>query len=185
MNIEDLEITNFIFNNLPNDNFNCKYGAVLGNYELQKYRVMKAVQLYKYKNIQKIIFSGGNNGISNYENNKVPEAILMKELALKMGVKEEDIIVESNSKNTIENIKNVYNILKKVDVNKIIIITSQFHLKRSYLIARDIFPNQIKIKMVPSTDGFTDKDNWYKNDIGRTYVINEAKYIKEYLKMKG
>ena len=165
-----------------------KYAIVLGNYELQKYRVLKAVELYNNKIIDKIIFSGGNNGISNYEKNIISEAKLMKDLAIKYGVLDKDIIIENNSKDTIENIKNCYNLLKNEinELKNIIIITSEFHIKRSYLIAKNIFQNNIKINMVSAYDGLTDKTNWFNNDRGIYYITNENKYLNEIInKMKG
>ncbi len=49
---------------------------------------------------------GGANGVSNQDNSTIPEAIKMKELALSLGVKEEDILIDDTSNNTFENIEN-------------------------------------------------------------------------------
>ena len=78
---------------------------------------------------------GGANGVSNQDNSTIPEAIKMKELALSLGVKEEDILIDDTSNNTFENIENAMKLLPN-NINHISVVTSEFHLKRCYAILK-------------------------------------------------
>lgn len=186
-NINDEYITRIVFDGIFDDLESAKYAIVFGHYQLQKYRVEKTVQLYKQKRVQKIIFSGGVGGFANHTNETVSEAVMMSELAISLGVKKEDIYVEDKSNSTIENVKNVYVFLKKIEkletLNRIILISSEFHMKRCLAIARKVFPNDIKFTLSPALDGYSDKDNWYLSDYyrdsGRFYVIWEEKLLVE------
>ena len=92
-----------------------KYGIVLGGYSSYnksiqhinfKYsgdRLISGIELYRLGKIKKIIISGGNGKLIN---NGMKESEWSKEILLNMGVKEKDIILESKSRNTMENAKN-------------------------------------------------------------------------------
>lgn len=105
---------------------------VLGcsNYNILIKRVDAVVELYNKKLIDKIYLSGKKGFFSK---NKKSEAIIMKEYLLSKKIKEEDIITETNSKDTISNIKNSLKIIndnynKKINI---ILVTSSFHMKRA------------------------------------------------------
>ena len=127
---------------------------------------------------------GGSNGISNQDNSTIPEAIKMKELALSLEVKEDDILIDDTSNNTFENIENAMKLLPR-DVSHISIITSEFHLKRCYAILKKNYPN-ISVTMISSKDGFSDRDNWFLSDnswnSGRSLATYEAHLLVKYAK---
>ena len=125
-------------------------------------RVNSAIDSYRKGRIKKFIFMGGINGVSNQDNSTIAEAIKMKELALSLGVNEENILIDDTSNNTFENIENAMKLLAK-DVKHISIITSEFHLKRCYAILKKNYPN-ILVTMIASKDGFSDRNNWYLSD---------------------
>jgi uncharacterized SAM-binding protein YcdF (DUF218 family) len=94
-------------------------------------RLIQALQLYHDKKINKILLSGGS-GFVNFQQWK--ESGLLAEVLLKSGVKQEDIILENNSRNTAENAMMSAEILKKSIPNgRFLLITSAFHMKRSLL----------------------------------------------------
>jgi len=94
-------------------------------------RLIQALQLYHDKKINKILLSGGS-GFVNFQEWK--ESGLLSEVLLKSGVKQEDIILENNSRNTAENATMSADILKKSIPNgRFLLITSAFHMKRSLL----------------------------------------------------
>lgn len=152
---------------------------------LIKERVSKAVELYNNKRIQKVIFMGGVNGISNQTNSKIAEANKMRKLAIEQGISKKDIIVENTSNNTFENIDNAMYLLRnEIDtIKNITIITSEFHLKRCYAILKKNYPN-INITLVAAKDGFTDSDNWFMSDnswnSGRSLATYEAHLLIKY-----
>jgi uncharacterized SAM-binding protein YcdF (DUF218 family) len=88
---------------------------------------------------QKIIISGGDP-----THNGITEAEVMADYLISRGVPKDDIIEERYSNNTIENISNVMHILKIFGVlysknHEMIIVTSEFHMKRVQMITRHYF----------------------------------------------
>ncbi len=183
-NLTDEQIDSIVYENIEDDKLSSEYGFVFGNSMLIKERVNTSVDAYKKGRIKKIIYMGGANGISNQDNSTIPEARKMKELAISLGVKEEDILIDDTSNNTFENIENAMELLPN-DINHICIITSEFHLKRCYAIIKKNYPN-ISVTMIPSKDGFSDRDNWFLSDnswnSGRSLATYEAHLLVKYAK---
>lgn len=184
-NLNDKDIATIVYSSIKDNGKASKYGLVFGNSMLIKERVAKAVELYNNKRIQKVIFMGGTNGVSNQNNSIIPEADKMKELAIEAGINENDIILENTSNNTFENIDNAMSLLKnEIDtIKNITVITSEFHLKRCYAILKKNYPN-INITLVPAKDGFSDSDNWFLSDnswnSGRSLATYEAHLLIKY-----
>lgn len=184
-NLNDKDIATIVYSNIKDNGKASKYGLVFGNSMLIKERVAKAVELYNNKRIQKVIFMGGTNGVSNQNNSIIPEVDKMKELAIEAGINENDIILENTSNNTFENIDNAMSLLKnEIDtIKNITVITSEFHLKRCYAILKKNYPN-INITLVAAKDGFSDSDNWFLSDnswnSGRSLATYEAHLLIKY-----
>ena len=158
-NLTDEQIDNIVYSNVEDDELSSEYAFVFGNSMLINERVNTSVEAYKKGRIKKIIFMGGANGVSNQDNSTIPEAIKMKQLATSLGINEEDILIDDTSNNTFENIENAMKLLPS-NINHISIVTSEFHLKRCYAILKKNYPN-ISVTMIPSKDGFSDRDNWF------------------------
>ena len=106
-------------------------------------RMAQALQLYQLKKIKKILISGGSNSILG--TSVTQESDQMARFLLLSGVKSEDILLESNSRNTHENAINCSKILKKHFLNqKYILISSSTHLPRAIAcfkkVGLDIYP---------------------------------------------
>ena len=183
--LTDEEIEKIVYSDIIDTGESTTYGIVFGNSMLIKERVESAVLAYQSKRITKVIFTGGRNGISNKEKDGISEAQTMKALAIQKGIKESDIITEEESNNTFENIDNTMKLLKQENISEVALITSEFHLKRCMAIMKKKYPN-IKTILIPSFDGFTDKNNWYLSDTswnsGRSIVIYEANLLIRYAK---
>lgn len=182
--LTDQQIDNIVYSNVEDDELSSEYAFVFGNSMLINERVNTSVDAYRKGRIKKIIFMGGINGVSNQDNSTISEAIKMKELALSSGVDENDILIDDNSNNTFENIENAMKLLPN-DIDHISIITSEFHLKRCYAILKKNYPN-ISVTMIPSKDGFSDRDNWFLSDnswnSGRSLATYEAHLLVKYAK---
>lgn len=182
--LTDDEIESIVFSDIEDDQKGTEYGLVFGNSMLIQERVETAVDAYKNGRIKKIVFMGGSNGVSNQDDSVVPEAIKMRELALSLGINEEDIIVEDKSSNTFENVENAIQLLPE-GLKQVCIITSEFHLKRCYAILKKRYPD-MEVTMIASKDGFSDKDNWFLSDntwnSGRSLVTYEAHLLVKYAK---
>jgi uncharacterized SAM-binding protein YcdF (DUF218 family) len=92
-------------------------------------RVTHTVQLYKMGKVKKILVSGGSGNIlipNRKEADEVMNALLL------MGVPEEDIVKETNSRNTHESSVEVKKILTdKTIPDSCLLITSAYHMRRS------------------------------------------------------
>lgn len=181
------ELVNFIvFSGIEESNDICEIGIVFGNYNLQKERILKATELYHQKRIKKMILLGGKGGISNEHSSDISEASLMKIIALQNRVDEADIIIEENSNNSIENCQNVITILQSLNINldKIMLISSDFHLKRCYAIFKKYYGADAEYILIPVKNGFSDKENWFNSEriwnSGRSLVEFEAKALIKY-----
>lgn len=159
-----------------NIDFNKHYdiALVLGcsNHSLMFNRVDYALELYKKKVIDKLYLTGGIGSLSN--NRKEIEALVMKDYMISKGVKEEDIITETNSKNTIENFKNTLKLIdntykRKIDI---VLVTSSFHMKRSKSILENLCNHNIYT--YAATNNICDIDKWMNNKTAKKYIKLEA-----------
>lgn len=96
-------------------------------------RLTDAILLYKKNKAAKIIITGGS-GILFYQKN--PESFQAKKFLMAMGIAEESILIETESRNTAENAIYTAKILNQKQWKKIILITSAFHMKRSEALFR-------------------------------------------------
>ena len=183
-NFTDEEIQKIVYSEIEDNGKKSDYAIVFGNSMLINERVITAVAAYKNRRIKKIIFTGGANGISNQNNDTKPEALKMKNLAIELGVKKEDILIEINSRNSFENVENAFKILPE-NIDRIAIITSEFHLKRCLAIVKKKSPN-IETILIASKDGFSDSNNWFLSDntwnSGRSLATYEASLLVKYAK---
>lgn len=186
-NLSDDDIDAIVYSDILDNGNKSKYCLVFGNSMLIKERVETTVREYKNKRFEKIIFMGGTNGVSNQTHEDIAEAIKMKDLAVELGVNEEDILLDTTSNNTFENVDNALLLIKQElpTINNITIITSEFHLKRCYAILKKKLPF-LEITMIPAKDGFTDREKWFLSDnswnSGRSLATYEAHLLVKYAK---
>lgn len=92
-------------------------------------RLMAGIKLYKTGKAKKIMISSGSGQIMKPDER---EALFIKNYLLEIGIPEEDLIIESNSKNTYENAVFSSDILnKKYSNGNYLLITSAFHMPRA------------------------------------------------------
>jgi uncharacterized SAM-binding protein YcdF (DUF218 family) len=92
-------------------------------------RVTHTVQLYKLGKVKKILVSGGSGNIfipDRKEGDEIRDALLL------MGVPPEDIVKETNSRNTHESSVEVKKILEgRTIAEDCLLVTSAYHMRRS------------------------------------------------------
>lgn len=102
-------------------------------------RIDKAIQFYKAQSRAtshpiKLVMSGGKG-----DDEHLAESVAMKHYAIEKGIPDKNILVEANSKNTLENMlfskEIIENESDKTDY-KVIFCTNNFHLFRSGIFAR-------------------------------------------------
>ena len=92
-------------------------------------RLMAGIKLYKTGRAKKIMISSGSGKISNPDEK---EALFIGDYLLKIGIPANDIIIESESKNTYENAVKSAKILNEdyIDGN-FLLVTSAIHMPRA------------------------------------------------------
>ncbi|WP_295157569.1 YdcF family protein [Selenomonas sp. AE3005] len=90
-------------------------------------RLLTAVRLQRKLDVP-IILSGGQ-----VYSDSGPEAVIAKRILMDLGVPEDKIIVEGKSINTIQNAKFSTEIMRERGLQKPILVTSAFHMRRSVL----------------------------------------------------
>lgn len=96
-------------------------------------RINHAISLYKEGTIDKIIFTGGTKFEEEPE-----EAITARAYALENDVKPEDILIETESLITEENLRNAFEVGNVHGLKTYTIVSDPFHMKRSMKIAKHI-----------------------------------------------
>ena len=92
-------------------------------------RLLHGLKLYATGKAKKLMISSGSGQIMNPDEK---EALVLKGYLKKIGFPMEDLIIESESKNTRENAVNAAKILnEKYDNGKYLLITSGYHMPRA------------------------------------------------------
>ncbi|WP_082233426.1 YdcF family protein [Halobacillus massiliensis] len=95
-------------------------------------RLKQAVELYENGQVDKIIMTGGAG-----KGSSLSEAEVGKNFAVEQGVPPERILVEDQSLQTKDNIRNTRKLIQSHNIQSILIVSDSFHLKRAVSIARE------------------------------------------------
>jgi uncharacterized SAM-binding protein YcdF (DUF218 family) len=95
------------------------------------FRVMAAFRLYLFSR-KPIIISGGDYL------GRESEAEVTRRFLLGLGVKPDDLILESRSTDTYENARYTHEICEKYSFRRVLLITSAYHMKRSVMLFRKL-----------------------------------------------
>ena len=96
-------------------------------------RFFKGIELYNFNKSNIIVFTGGK---SPYNKTKISEGDVLKEYAIRFGVKEEDILITKEVLNTSDESYAVTDLIG--NKKTIILVTSAFHMSR----AKSLFEKQ-------------------------------------------
>ncbi|MBW4555205.1 MAG: YdcF family protein [Trichormus sp. ATA11-4-KO1] len=96
-------------------------------------RINHAITLYKNGNVSTIIFTGGVG-----ESNEPAEATVGKLYAIAQQVQVGDILTETQSRTTHQNLKNALEVASTYKLTKFLIVSDPLHMKRAVLMARDL-----------------------------------------------
>lgn len=152
---------------------------VLGSTKASQYKMPIAVSAYKENRAPKLLLSGGKE--KDFNEGRMREADHMCRTAIMLGVKQEDIILETLSQNTIENILgSLFELQREFCINhvrRVLLVTTSYHMRRSLAIARYLFPRHIDVLPCPADDTHTRRDNWANNAEGRKRAADEVRKI--------
>lgn len=144
-------------------------------------RINLAVKLYQNKRAPYILLSGGVG-----KEGTIPEAIIMKEKLIQLGIPEKAILTEEESYNTIENVLCSLVILNRKfllqNIKRLIIVSSPFHIQRLSLTIQRYMPKWINYSYCYDENSKVSKNNWSKTEETKNRVEHEAKGILYYVK---
>ncbi|WP_316845449.1 YdcF family protein [Pedobacter psychrodurus] len=121
-------------------------------------RLFQAIALYKKRLIKQILVSSGS---ANLIDNEVKEAELAVKYLKLIGIPDSSILIENQSRNTIENAKYSLALIEKKNPQaKVLVITSAWHIPRAKL----IFNKQTKRNIEYYPTDFRGKTEFDLND---------------------
>lgn len=141
-------------------------------------RIEKAIELSK-KYYLKILISGANY----LKNNQMYEYEKYYIYAITHGINKGNLIIESNSHNTKENIIYSLNLIKDKYHNIIIISSSQHLLRVKLTLEKELRKNNItnlNYYLVPSYAALVPKDNWYNKSKAKEIIKGELERLIKY-----
>lgn len=174
------------------------YGIVLGGmarydevnkqgyFNMSSDRFIQTALLYKQGYIEKIIVSGGPNGMEMKDNFR--EADFLAKNLVDLGIPAADILIENGSRNTVENARFTKRVLDSVGGtrSKAVLITSSFHIPRAvktfelegiavrpYPCAFSILPSHLVFdagSLLPSAGALDAWGGFFKELLGRFYL---------------
>lgn len=141
-----------------------------------------AARLYKQNLAPFILPSGSyNHRIPEYSS----EWEFLKLLGVKLGVPEDKILKEYQARNTFENAKFSWGVIKEnnISVKKAILVCKAYHSRRALLTYQSIFPKGVEFFVV-SIPGKINlcKDNWFLDEAKIKIVMGEVMKIGDYFK---
>lgn len=89
-------------------------------------RALGALELWKAGKIKKIFIAGGIRAVESGPT--VSE--VMKEYLVKHGVPDDDIIIDTKSKNTTQNLENIIPLTEGQGIGKFLLLTNEYHSAR-------------------------------------------------------
>lgn len=128
-------------------------------------RTELGIRLWKEGRARVLVFTGGLG------TNPPAEAVVMRDIALREGVPVEAMVVEDQSRSTLESAKRVAEIAGRRGWSSVIVATDPFHTIRSGLMFRD---RGLKVITVPT------HDNYYSSGDRAYYTFRETLGLTAY-----
>ena len=96
-------------------------------------RINHAVELYKRGQVDKLILTGGV-GVADAQ----AESVVAREYAVGQGVVATDILIETESHITYENLLSAKSIMEKNRIGRILVVSDPLHMRRAITMAHDL-----------------------------------------------
>ena len=152
--------------------------------ELCKMRVRRGVELFN-KSKAKNIICCGYYGLTASNIPIKSEAKAMKEYAISIGIPSKIIFLEDKSKETIGNIYLVKdNLLEKNNWKDILIITSDFHLKRTKYIVKRVLGKEYRVEFIGVPSNLTKKQLVKRNKMEKKFLTIDKLWLNFIKKQK-
>lgn len=134
-----------------------------------KARAMQAVRLYHEEWASNIIFSGAAVDPGSESN-----AAAMREIAIEAGVSPDAVVLEEESDNTRQNAARTAALIHALDHESVILVTSPYHQRRTYIEFRSQLDDTIPILNRPAMDQQWSRRTWWTTPFGWYITASEA-----------
>ncbi|MCA0149505.1 MULTISPECIES: YdcF family protein [Rossellomorea] len=180
--LTDDQMSQLLFSSIHDDQLKGDCIFVAGSSKAVKYRLPKAVELYKEGRAGKILFSGG----VKWPENEYTEALQLKKEAISLGVSEKDILTEDLSLHTLENVLASLLVLDREfhlhNIRRLLVVTTSYHMRRLHLTLKTYMPDWISFTLCAVDDDNTNEDNWFRSETGVKRVHGETEKLIRYVK---
>jgi uncharacterized SAM-binding protein YcdF (DUF218 family) len=131
------------------------------------HRILKAAELVKEGYAPKALISGPDGNYGTYE------CDLAIPFAVKVGYPEAEFLhMENHARSTGEEAKVLVSRLREMGAKRVIVVTSNFHTRRSGIIFRRAAPD-LQFMVVASPDEYFAADDWWRNREARKIFLYE------------
>jgi uncharacterized SAM-binding protein YcdF (DUF218 family) len=96
-------------------------------------RLSRAVKLYEREPRRRIMVLGGTTG-----RGRISEAQAGHDYLRRKGIPADEIIIEAQSRNTLENLRYIRDLLHRREERPVVLITNRYHLARSHVLAESL-----------------------------------------------
>ena len=179
--LSDDQCETIVFHGIEYTGEPAETAVVLGTNTHAESRAVGASKYYLDGNVKKLITSG--HPAWDFPEGKYSEADYMKLIMVREGVPADAVIPENQAMTTLENMTYSLEILKNdpelLKGNKIILISSGYHMFRSILLAESVFKG-IKIIPGPVWEPNLRQDTWRDSELGKSRIRNEVHYLIEH-----
>lgn len=134
-----------------------------------KARTQEAVKLYQEDWAPLLIFSGAASDPESISN-----AQAMKEIAVDQGVPPDVVAIEEFSRNTQENAGEVGTIIDALRHKTVILVTSPYHQRRTYLEFQERLGGDVEIINHSAPDKNWSRQDWWTNANGWYLTLTEV-----------
>lgn len=132
-------------------------------------RAMEAVRLYEEEWASHIIFSGAALDPESESN-----AAAMRDIAIEAGVSPEAITIEEESGNTRQNADRTAALVRALEYDTIILVTSPYHQRRTYIEFENQLDPDVTIVNHPAPDEQWSRGSWWRSSFGWRITASEA-----------
>lgn len=160
-------------------------GLVFGGISMYR-RVDEALKLYQMGLLDKIVLSGGIGFLNT--DRTTTEALKMFGYIASKGVGMDvlrDIVLEDQSRNTVENVTNTIKMLCDPKNTTFTVITSDFHTRRCTMLLMHylgLLGNDSMVQYWGVKDKITDIDSWDESFVGKKAIFQELFNLIYYAK---
>jgi uncharacterized SAM-binding protein YcdF (DUF218 family) len=135
-------------------------------------RVLEGARLYKLLDRPTIIVSGG---VTGREEGMLPEAEAMRTAILQLGVPDDHVVIETESKTTRDEAILLARLLADRPRQPIVLVTSPTHMARSLAVFRAAGLDPVPSVAPFKSDHSLDRRRWIPNDLG-LWLVDSVLY---------